>query len=109
MSDVVSVDDSNFEVEVLKSNVPVLVDFGATWCGPCQRQLPIMEKFASDNVHRVKVCAVDVDDAPAISAKYGIRSVPSLVLFHHGERLATAVGLTSAGTLNNLLLEKIGA
>lgn len=109
MSDVVVVDDTNFEVEVLKSDRPVLIDFSATWCGPCQRQLPIIEKFASDNVGRVKVCKVDVDDAPNISSKLNIRAVPTIMLFNQGEKVEMRAGLTSAAILNNLLLEKVGA
>lgn len=108
MSDVKHVNDDNFEVEVLQADRPVLVDFSAVWCGPCQRQLPIMEKFATDNKDRVKVVKIDVDDAPAVTAKFGIRSVPSIVLFNAGERLDTKVGMTSMAALNNLVLEKTG-
>lgn len=108
MSDVKHVNDDNFEAEVLQADKPVLVDFSAVWCGPCQRQLPIMEKFASDNLDRVKVVKIDVDDAPAVTAKFGIRSVPSIVLFNAGERVDTKVGMTSMAALNNLLLEKAG-
>lgn len=109
MSDVVYVDDSNFEAEVLKSDVPVLVDFSAVWCGPCQRQLPVVEKFASENLSKVKVCKVDIDEAPITTAKFGIRSVPSLLLFNHGEKVEMRVGLTNLAALNNLVLEKFGA
>lgn len=108
MSDMKHVNDDNFEAEVLKADKPVLVDFSAVWCGPCQRQLPIMEKFAADNKDRVKVVKIDVDDAPAVTAKFGIRSVPSIVLFNAGERVDTKVGMTSMAALNNLLLEKAG-
>lgn len=109
MSDVVTVDDSNFEKEVLKADRPVLVDFSATWCGPCQRQLPIMEKFASENMGRVKVCTVDVDDSPSIASELKIRGVPTIILFNNGERVESKVGLTTAAALDNLLLEKVGA
>jgi thioredoxin 1 len=108
MSDVVIVNDENFESEVLQSRLPVLVDFSAVWCGPCQRQLPIMEKFASDNKKRVKVCKIDVDDAPKVAAQLGIKSVPSIVLFHWGKRVDSKVGLTSLSALDNFLLEKVG-
>jgi len=107
MTDIVHVDDSNFESEVLASQVPVLVDFSATWCGPCQRQLPILEKFASENAEKVKVVKVDIDDAPNVTAKLGIRGVPSLVLFQGGKPVGTKVGLTSLAEMNTLLT-KIG-
>lgn len=107
MSDVVHVDDNNFESEVLNSDKPVLVDFGAVWCGPCQRQLPIIEKFASQN-DAVKVCKVDVDEAPVLSAKFGIRSVPSLVLFNKGSKVDSKVGIQSLANLEHFVLEKVG-
>lgn len=109
MSNVIEVDDNNFEVEVLKAKLPVLVDFSATWCGPCVRQLPVMEQFAAANLGKVKVCKVDVDEAPAIAEKLKIRGVPSIILFNHGERLDMKVGLTTVSALNSFLLEKVGA
>lgn len=107
MSNVVHVDDNNFETEVLQSDVPVLVDFGATWCGPCQRQLPIVEKFATDNAN-VKVCKVDIDDAPAVASKLGIRGVPTLMLFSEGKSVGSKVGLTSLAEISNFVLTKTG-
>lgn len=108
MSDVVYVDDSNFEAEVLKSDVPVLVDFSATWCGPCKRQLPLLEKFAAENAS-VKVVKIDIDDAPFVTAKLGIRSVPTLVLFRGGSLMGSKVGLTSFAEIQNFVLTKTGA
>lgn len=107
MSNVVHVDDNNFDVEVLQSEGPVLVDFGATWCGPCQRQLPIVEKFANENV-TVKVCKVDIDDAPAVASKLGIRGVPTLMLFNEGKSVGSKVGLTSLAEISNFVLTKTG-
>lgn len=109
MSDVVFVDDSNFEAEVLNSTVPVLVDFSATWCGPCKRQLPIIEKFAADYNGSLKVCKIDIDDAPIATAKLGIRSVPTLILFNAGGIIASKVGLTSLAEIHNFVLTKTGA
>lgn len=109
MSELKYVDDSNFEVEVIKSSVPVLVDFSATWCGPCQRQLPILQKFADANVNKVKVVKIDIDDAPEITSKLGIKGVPSMVLFNQGQRLDMKVGLTSLSELTNFVITKIGA
>lgn len=108
MSSLIEVNDQNFEAEVLQSNRPVLVDFSATWCGPCQRQLPVMEKFASDNFERVKVCKIDVDDSPETTAKFGIRGVPAILLFNQGKKIDMKVGLTTSAALNNFLLEKVG-
>jgi thioredoxin 1 len=103
MSDVLHVDDSNFEAEVVNAKSPVLVDFSATWCGPCQRQLPILEKFASANLDKVKVVKIDIDDSPKTAGKLGIRSVPSIVLFNQGEKIDMKVGLSSLGDLNTLV------
>lgn len=108
MSNVVHVDDNNFETEVLQSEVPVLVDFGATWCGPCQRQLPIVEKFANEQV-AVKVCKVDIDDAPAVASKLGIRGVPTLMLFNEGKSVGSKVGLTSLAEITNFVGTKTGS
>ena len=108
MSDVKYVDDSNFDSEVLKSDVPVLVDFSATWCGPCQRQLPLLEKFATENLTKVKVVKIDIDDAPGIAAKLGIKGVPTLMLFNGGASVGTKVGLTSLAEMNNFFMTKIG-
>jgi thioredoxin 1 len=95
------VNDSNFDVEVLQSDVPVLVEFGATWCGPCQRQAPILEQFKSQYDGKVKVVTVDIDESPNASASYGIRSVPSILLFKNGDKLFSKVGLMSLGSIVN--------
>src|SRR5271169_2514958 len=102
MSDVVHVDDSNFETEVTNATGPVLVDFSATWCGPCKRQLPVLEKFAAENLG-VKVCKVDIDDAPLMAAKFGIRSVPTLMLFNVGKPTGSKVGLTSFAEMSSFV------
>jgi len=108
MSDVAFVDENNFDAEVLQAKSPVIVDFIAVWCGPCQRQLPIIEKFAADNKHRVKVVKIDVDESSSIAAKYGIKDVPSLILFHKGNRIHSKVGLTTESALDTMLVEKVG-
>jgi len=108
MSNVVNVDDNNFESEVLQSEVPVLVDFGAAWCGPCQRQMPIVEKFATENQDKVKVVSVDIDDAPVVASKLGIRGVPTLMLFDGGKSVGSKVGLTSLAEINNFVMTKTG-
>jgi len=95
--------DVNFEAEVLKSDVPVLVDFTATWCGPCKALAPIIDKVADEFQGKVKVGKVDIDDAAAIATKYGIRSVPTVLVFKNGEKTAQNVGLTTRDKLVGLL------
>jgi thioredoxin 1 len=107
MSEVKIVDDSNFETEVLNDSGIVLVDFGATWCAPCQRQLPIIEEFATNNIGKIKVVSVDIDDAPNTVAKFGIRGVPSLYIFENGKQTGTKVGLTTLSELDALLFGKV--
>ena len=103
MSEVIILDDSNFDTEVTNASGRVLVDFSATWCGPCKRQLPIIEKFAEENLGAIKVCTLDIDDAPNVVAKLGIRSVPSLLVFENGKQTGMKVGLTSLADLNTML------
>lgn len=76
--------NENFKNEVLKSNIPVLVDFSATWCGPCRRMEPIVEKIAEEYAGKVKVCTADVDKCTDIAKKYGIMSVPTFMMFKNG-------------------------
>ena len=95
--------EGNFETEVLKSDVPVLVDFTATWCGPCKALAPIIDKVADEFQGKVKVGKVDIDDAPAIATKYGIRSVPTVLVFKNGEKTSQNVGLTTRDKLVGLL------
>lgn len=108
MSNIINVDDSNFEKEVLQSLVPVLVDFGAVWCGPCQKQLPILVQFAAQHKDRLKVCKVDVDDAIGITSKYNIRSVPAMLIFFQGNKVGEKIGLTSAAVLDKLVTDLTG-
>lgn len=99
---VLDVGDADFEKEVLNADLPVLVDFGATWCGPCKAVAPIVAKIADENVGKYKVVAVDIDDAPGIAQKYGIRGVPTLMVFKGGEKKNTHVGATNKETLLKL-------
>jgi thioredoxin 1 len=93
----------NFEAEVLNSDVPVLVDFTATWCGPCKALAPIVEKIADEFHGKVKVGKLDIDDSPEITAKYGVRSVPTVLVFKGGQKAAQHVGLTNRDKLVSLL------
>ncbi len=87
--------DMNFEEEVMKSSDPVLVDFTATWCGPCKALSPIVDQVAQELDGKLKVGKLDVDDAPITASKFGVRGVPTLMLFKNGQRTAQLVGLTS--------------
>lgn len=85
MSSVVEVDDANFDSEVLRADTPVLLDFSAEWCGPCKRLWPIVQAIASEYSGRLKVAHLDVDRAQTIAVKYGILSVPTLLIFKSGQ------------------------
>lgn len=87
--------DLNFDDEVLKSATPVLVDFTATWCGPCKQLAPIVDQLAEELAGKVKVGKLDVDESPITAGKLGIRGVPTLMVFKNGERAAQHVGLTT--------------
>jgi thioredoxin 1 len=99
MKNLYEADDSSFDSMVLKAEGPVLVDFSATWCGPCQRLEPIVHEIAADYDGRVKVVKVDVDRAQATAAKYGVLSVPTLLIFRDGAVKDQNVGLLSKKAL----------
>ena len=104
---VVVLTKDNFDSEVLAAKVPVLIDFWATWCGPCQMQGPIVDAIAEEFGDKVKVCKADVDEQPELAMKYQIGSIPTLVFMQYGEFKNRMVGLQDADTirgyLNNLL------
>ena len=95
--------DLNFEDEVIKSEVPVLVDFTATWCGPCKALAPIVDQVAQELTGKVKVGKVDIDESPVTAGKFGVRGVPTLMVFKNGERAAQHVGLTTKAKVLQLV------
>lgn len=96
---IVHVTDDTFEAEVLKAEQPVLVDYWAEWCGPCRMIAPILEDVAADYAGRIKICKLNVDENQATPPRYGIRGIPTLMLFRNGSVEATKVGALSKSQL----------
>jgi thioredoxin 1 len=99
------VDDSSFDKEVLKSETPVLVDFSAAWCGPCKRQLPVLEEAQNEYNESVKFVKIDVDDSPETAAKFKVRSIPTIILFKQGVPSKNHTGLMSKSVLQKFISE----
>ena len=101
MSDnIVQVSDSSFDQDVLQAEGPVLVDFWAEWCGPCKMIAPVLEELAAEYGEKLKVCKMDVDANPETAPKYGIRGIPTLILFNNGDVAGTKVGALSKSQLS---------
>ncbi|QPK94137.1 thioredoxin [Actinomyces sp. zg-332] len=99
MGKALAVTSETFEAEVLKSDVPVLVDFWATWCPPCRGMLPTVEKLAEELEGKAKVVKVDIDESRDLAVKYGVLSVPTFNIFYEGEAVANIVGSQTKQTL----------
>ena len=104
---IVHISDSSFEQDVLQADGPVLVDFWAEWCGPCKMIAPVLEEIASDYEGRLKICKVDVDSNPEIPPKFGIRGIPTLIVFKDGNAEATKVGALSKTQLTEFIQEVV--
>ena len=104
---ILSLSDDTFEADVLQSDVPVLVDYWAEWCGPCKMISPILEEIATEYEGRVKVAKLNIDENPGTPPKFGIRGIPTLMLFKNGEVEATKVGALSKSQLTAFLDQSI--
>ena len=109
MKPTIEINEANFETEVLKSNQPVLVDFWAEWCGPCKMLAPMLDEIAVEQSGRVKVAKVNVDDNPALAARFGIHSIPTLLYFADGELRNQTVGVVSRKAILSKLEEIVVA
>lgn len=99
----IHVNSQNFDQEVLKSQSPVLTDFYADWCGPCQALAPIIEELANELTGRLKVTKLDVDQEAQLSMKYGVQSIPTLILFQHGQEVERLIGFMPKQQLLNTI------
>ncbi len=103
MSATAQVTDSSFKQEVLDSEVPVLVDFWAPWCGPCRMVAPVVDEIAQQYDGQIKVVKLNTDENPNIASQYGIRSIPTLMIFKGGQKVDMVVGAVPKTTLSNTL------
>ncbi len=103
MTETCEVNSATFQTDVLQADLPVLVDFWAPWCGPCVMIAPILEKLAQKYDGKIRVCRLNVDEAPDVASQYGIRAIPTLLVFKNGEPVAAQVGLTSEAELSKML------
>jgi thioredoxin 1 len=103
MSNAIDISDDNFDSEVLESDKPVLIDFWAEWCGPCKVLGPVIDEVSVDYSDKVKFVKLNIDNNPSNTQKYGIRGIPTLLLFKNGEKVDTSVGVLSKSELASFI------
>ncbi|MFP4428835.1 MAG: thioredoxin [Desulfovermiculus sp.] len=101
-----AVTDSTFEPEVIKDSQPVLVDFWAPWCGPCRAIAPVLEELAKEYEGKIKILKMNVDENPSTPSKYGIRAIPTLILFKNGDVVGQVTGAVSKSNLKDMINQK---
>ena len=97
------VNDQTFEQDVLKSDVPVLVDFWAPWCGPCRMIAPLIDQLAEEYAGKLKAVKLNTDESPSIATEYGIRSIPTVMIFKDGKKMDTVIGAVPKSTLTGTI------
>lgn len=102
----VQVTDSNFEAEILKSELPALIDFWAPWCGPCRAMGPVIDELAAEYEGKVVIAKMNVDENPATPSKYGIRAIPTIILFKDGEVVEQVTGAVSKSSIKDMISQK---
>ena len=107
MSTIIETTDGDFQKEVLDSDIPVLVDFWAPWCGPCRMLTPTLEEISKENAGKIKVVKINVDDNQEMAAKFEIRSIPTMIIFNKGELKNQIVGSLPKQQIEKAILEEI--
>ncbi len=107
MAQPIHLTDASFEQEVIKSNIPVLIDFWAAWCGPCRMIAPVIDELANDYAGQAKICKLDVDNNQQTAMQFGIRSIPTILIFKGGEVVDTIVGAVPKEQILNKLKSHI--
>nr|YP_010330273.1 thioredoxin [Porphyridium aerugineum]UNJ17989.1 thioredoxin [Porphyridium aerugineum] len=107
MSEPIQITDYSFKEEVLENDIPVLVDFWAPWCGPCRMVATVVDEIAREYDKQIKVVKINTDTNPKIATEYGIRSIPTLMLFKNGQRIETVIGAVPKSTLSSVINNNI--